>query len=135
MDVPLDNTLQPAQDNFLPCTRKPRLVWSGSPAAELLYTTLSSSWHMPSLYYSFTAGPAQFFALDTNDFSAAQMKWLARELKKSRARWKIVYGHHPPYVASRPPQDQDPRVVSTLMPILAGQADVYIAGHAHNLEH
>jgi tartrate-resistant acid phosphatase type 5 len=106
-----------------------------SPAAELLYSTVSSSWHMPSLYYSFKAGAAQFFALDTNDFSAAQIKWLTGELKKSSARWRIVYGHHPPYFAVRPPRDQDPRIVSALMPILAGQADVYIAGHAHNLEH
>jgi len=111
--------------------------WYGpdSPAAELLYTAASSSWHMPSLYYSFKAGPAQFFALDTNDFSAAQIIWLTAELKKSTARWKIVYGHHPPYVAARPPRDHDPRLVSTLMPLLAGRADVYFAGHAHNLEH
>src|SRR5262249_5637201 len=38
-----------------------------SPAAELLYSGHSSSWRMPSPYYTFVAGPVQFFALDTQE--------------------------------------------------------------------
>ncbi|MCA1606379.1 MAG: metallophosphoesterase, partial [Acidobacteria bacterium] len=33
-----------------------------SPAAEILYSERSSSWRMPAPYYTFTAGPVQFFA-------------------------------------------------------------------------
>jgi tartrate-resistant acid phosphatase type 5 len=112
--------------------------WYGpdSPAAEILYSQHSSTWRMPSPYYSFTAGPAQFFAIDSDDFSAAQLRWLSDELDKSKAEWKIVYGHHPPYIAAAsPPWDHDARIVSALMPILKGRADVYIAGHVHDMEH
>ncbi|MGH9768409.1 MAG: metallophosphoesterase, partial [Blastocatellia bacterium] len=65
-----------------------------SPAAEILYTRQSPSWRMPAPYYTFTAGPVQFFALDSNEISEAQLLWLKDELAKSRARWKLVYGHH-----------------------------------------
>jgi len=112
--------------------------WYGadSPAAEILYSQHSSTWHMPSPYYSFTAGPAQFFAIDSDDFSAAQLNWLSEELSKSKADWKIVYGHHPVYVAAVSSRwDHDPRMTSSLMPILKGRADVYMAGHVHDLEH
>src|SRR6266705_140231 len=55
----------------------------------------------PSPYYTFSAGPAQFFALDTNEVSEAQLLWLDAELKKSSAKWKLVYGHHPIYSDGR----------------------------------
>jgi tartrate-resistant acid phosphatase type 5 len=103
-----------------------------SPAAEILYS--SSTWHMPSPYYTFTAGPVQFFAIDTEDISKAQVDWLTHALDTSQARWKVVYGHFPPYFAS-PYRTSSPEVVRTLMPILKGRADVYFAGHYHSLEH
>ncbi len=73
--------------------------YADSPAAEVIYTYHSSSWKMPSTYYTFTAGPVQFFALDTNEMSRAQLAWLDSEIGKSTARWKLVYGHHPVYSA------------------------------------
>lgn len=111
--------------------------WYGpdSPAAEILHTSRSPSWHMPSPYYTFTAGPAQFFAIDSNEISAAQQAWLKDALEKSSSPWKIVYGHHPPYFAGLYGSHQEDRVVRALMPVLKGRADVYIAGHDHNLEH
>ena len=51
----------------------------------------------PIATITFSAGPAQFFALDTNEVSEAQLMWLDAELKKSSAKWKLVYGHHPIY--------------------------------------
>ena len=45
---------------------------SDSPAAEILYSERSPSWRMPAPYYTFTAGPAQFFALDTTEVSLAE---------------------------------------------------------------
>jgi tartrate-resistant acid phosphatase type 5 len=108
-------------------------LWA--PAGEILYSSHSSTWHMPSPYYTFTAGPAQFFAIDSNEISAAELAWLKDSLQRSNARWKIVYGHHPPYFAGTSGLTEDERIVKTLMPILKGRADVYIAGHDHNLEH
>ena len=108
-----------------------------SPAAEIAFTSKATSWHMPAPYYSYVAGTVQFFAIDTGitgDVSAAQMFWLRAELEKSTARWKIVYGHHPPYLAM-PGINENETVIRELMPVLKGRADVYIAGHYHSLEH
>jgi tartrate-resistant acid phosphatase type 5 len=111
--------------------------WYGtdSPAAEILHSLQSPPWHMPSPNYTFTAGPAQFFAIDSNEISTAQSRWLREALDSSSAQWKIVYGHHPPYFAGPGGITEDERMVNALMPILKGRADVYIAGHDHNLEH
>jgi tartrate-resistant acid phosphatase type 5 len=103
-----------------------------SPAAEVLYTQRSPVWRMPATYYTFVAGPMQFFALDTNVLSAAQMRWLERELTNSRARWKVVIGHHHIYSATRLDNDV---AITELLPILRNRADVYVCGHDHNLQH
>ncbi|MEV0598363.1 metallophosphoesterase [Streptomyces sp. NPDC050315] len=94
----------------------------GDPARgdrEVAYATTSKRWYMPSRYYS-VALPAgadgaplvEFFALDTTPVSSyvvqtdpyfhwdgpymrEQRAWLEGALKKSRARWKVVLGHHP----------------------------------------
>ncbi len=104
---------------------------SDSPAAEILYS--SGTWSMPAPYYTFTAGPAQFFAVDTNEVSDAQLAWLAGALGASRARWKIVYGHHPIRSAGHHGDTAD--LVARLLPILRGRADIYLCGHDHDLQH
>lgn len=104
-----------------------------SPAAEILYTRQSPSWRMPAPYYTFTAGPVQFFALDSNEISEAQLLWLKDELAKSRATWKLVYCHHPIYSAGTHADNQG--LIKRLLPVLKGKADVYLAGHDHDLQH
>lgn len=106
---------------------------SDSPAAEILYSGQSRIWRMPSPYYTFTAGFAQFFALDTNDFSEAQAMWLDGELARSQARWKIVYGHHPIYSAGQ--HGDTKQLIERLLPLLKDRADIYLAGHDHDLQH
>lgn len=103
-----------------------------SPAAEVLYSQRSPSWRMPATYYTFVAGAIQFFALDTNELSAAQLRWLERELTNSRARWKVVIGHHHIYSATRLDNE---RAITELLPVLRGRADMYLCGHDHNLQH
>lgn len=103
-----------------------------SPAAEVLYTQQSPLWRMPATYYTFTAGPIQFFALDTNVLSSAQLRWLERELTASRAPWKVVIGHHHIYSATRLDNEVN---VEGLLPVLRRRADVYLCGHDHNLQH
>jgi len=104
-----------------------------SPAAEILYAKQSPSWRMPAPYYTFTAGPVQFFAMDTNEVSEAQLMWLKDELSKSRARWKLVYGHHPIYSVGA--HQDNAGLIRRLLPVLKGRADVYLAGHDHDLQH
>ncbi len=104
-----------------------------SPAAEIVYSQRSPSWRMPAAYYTFTAGAAQFFALDTDVISEKQLLWLRDSLAASRARWKIVYGHHPIYSEG---QHEDNNVkIAQLLPVLRGQADIYLAGHDHDMQH
>ncbi len=104
-----------------------------SPAAEILYSRKSPSWRMPAPYYTFTAGPVQFFALDTDEISEAQRIWLREELDRSGSAWKVVYAHHPIYSAGR--HEENERLISDLLPILRNRADVYLAGHDHDLQH
>jgi hypothetical protein len=104
-----------------------------SPAAEILYTQKSASWRLPSPYYTFTAGPVQFFALDTNEVSEAQLMWLKNELSKSRARWKVAFGHHPIFSAGQ--HGDSPALIAKLLPVLKDRVDVFLAGHDHDLQH
>ena len=102
-----------------------------SPAAEILYSGVSKSWRMPAPYYSFIAGPVQFFAIDTQEMSAAQLAWLDRAIAESKATWKVVYGHHQVYSATRL---DNPRLIRDLVPLLNHRVDVYLCGHDHNLQ-
>ncbi|MGH9767846.1 MAG: metallophosphoesterase [Blastocatellia bacterium] len=59
-------------------------------------------------YYNFTKGPSEsdenlleFFALDSNLMSSEQLKWLDEKLNASKARWKIMFSHHPIYSSAR----------------------------------
>jgi hypothetical protein len=108
-------------------------VLADSPAAEILRSAKSDRWRMPAGRYSFVAGPVQFFALDTNLLTRAQLDWLDAELGRSTARWKVVYGHHPVLAAGVYRDEQ--RVREALLPILRGRANLYICGHEHDLEH
>jgi len=104
-----------------------------SPAAEIMYSARSSSWRMPAAYYTFTAGSAQFFALDTDIISEKQLMWLRSALDASRARWKIVYGHHPIY--SEGQHEDNNTKIAQLLPVLRERADLYLAGHDHDMQH
>jgi len=107
--------------------------FADSPAGEILYSRQSPSWRMPALYYSFTAGPAQFFVLATQAMSETQLRWLDRELARSSARWKIVYGHHPIY--SYGTHGDTPQLQQSLLPLLKNRVAVYLVGHEHIVQH
>lgn len=107
-----------------------------SPAAEIMYGLKSSTWRMPSTYYTFTAGPAQFFAIDTIELSDTslpnkELEWLDAEIGKSKAKWKIVYGHYQIYSATR---GDEQNLIQRLLPLLRNRVDLYLCGHDHNLQ-
>jgi len=106
---------------------------SNGPAAEILFAQRSPSWRMPAAYYTFEAGPVQFFALDTDMISEAQLRWLTEALDGSRATWKVVYGHHPIY--SEGQHEDNNQKITQLLPVLKDRADVYLAGHDHDMQH
>jgi predicted MPP superfamily phosphohydrolase len=109
---------------------------AASPIAELWYSEKSPSWHAPARYYTFTAGSAQFFQIDTVDLTERELRWLDEQLAQSKATWKIVYGHYQIYSASRGDNDEEQEdLIHRLLPILKKRgADLYICGHDHNLQ-
>jgi hypothetical protein len=124
---------EPMRIRFFPSLGNHDWVLADSPAAEILYSPKSRAWQMPADRYTFIAGPVQFFALDTNLMTRAQLEWLDRELGRSKARWKIVYGHHPIY--SYGVHGDDHALRDNLLPVLRGRANLYICGHDHDLQH
>ena len=71
------------------------------------YTRFSSKWKMPGRTYDFAAGPAHFFALDTNDMvwsllnngaearTQVQVDTLPAKIDQAPETWRIAFGHHP----------------------------------------
>jgi tartrate-resistant acid phosphatase type 5 len=117
--------------------------YRGDTYAQIEYTNRSSRWRMPDYYYTFTsqhdgADLCQFFAIDTTpivkwDRIKEQMTWLEDALNKSRARWKIVFGHHPVYSNGKQGDSDDLKY--TVLPILERyNVDVYLCGHDHDLQ-
>jgi hypothetical protein len=106
-------------------------------AAELAYTKKSQSWVFPAPYYTYTAGPVQFFAIDNIRLSDDELHWLDGELGKSKAHWKVVYGHYPIYTYtynSEAPVDNED-LIGRLVPVLKkNSVDVWINGHNHELQ-
>jgi hypothetical protein len=107
---------------------------------EIQRSLRSASWCLPKPYYTFTAGPVQFFALDTNPImkrepsSQEQLEWLDRALAASSARWKVVYGHHP--IFSTGLDGNMKTMIGAVLPVLKRRgADVYLAGHEHVMEY
>ena len=124
---------EPMRIRFYPTLGNHDWLLADSPAAEVLHSAQSPYWRMPAARYPFVAGPIQFFALDTNLVSRAQLDWLDRELGRSTARWKIVYGHHP--IFSYGAHGDEPAVRDNLLPLLRGRAQIYLCGHDHDLQH
>ena len=108
-------------------------VFPESPEAEILYSKQSPSWRMPATQYTYTAGWVQFFAIDSPAMTGYQLEWLQKELEASKFSWKVVYGHDPIYSHGKHGDNQ--KLIRELLPVLKGRADVYLAGHDHDMQH
>jgi acid phosphatase len=129
--------------------------YRGNVQAQLAYSQMSKRWQLPARYYSVAetlpdGGKAEFFYLDTSPFlseyigtttdiagqdTAAQMSWLDQALGQSKARWKIVIGHHPIYTALTGKDHDQPDMIAHIDPILrAHNVPIYINGHDHTLQ-
>jgi hypothetical protein len=90
--------------------------------------------------YSYDYGPVHFVVLDSQqeeqreygDILEVQKNWLAADLAASRAVWKIVFFHKPPYgiMPSRPNED----VKAAFCPILdKHRVDLVFNAHDHGI--
>jgi len=133
--------------------------YASNPDAQVDYSKISSRWKMPSRYYSktFTIGADTLLMLftDTDPMEKQmrghpydsikypqgavekQLAWIDEKLETSKARWKIVVGHHPLYTGGWRKESADTKRLRELLePRFAKYAvDVYLAGHEHHLEH
>lgn len=91
----------------------------------------------PERNYSFDYADAHIAVLDTNA-STTQMRniivpWLRQDMERSRARWKFVVFHHPPYSSGL--HGDDARTQRVLDPVLQQlKVDLVFNGHDHHYE-
>jgi hypothetical protein len=74
------------------------------------------------------------WAVPQTDAERNMVRWLEDSLRKSKARWKIVIGHHPLWSTSGSKFEQAHALRQLILPTLCRYADVYLAGHEHTLE-
>jgi len=87
-------------------------------------------------YYSLVKGDGliEFFALDSNSMSAAQLSWLEGALKASKALWKVAFFHHPIY-SSGITHGSDTKLRALLEPLFVKYGVVAVlSGHDHTYE-
>lgn len=138
---------------------------------EVSYAASSPRWYMPSRYYNVTLPTpegrgdpvVEFFALDTNpvastvaqtdphykwdgSYMRAQRQWLDSALAASRARWKVVLGHHPYLNNGKHGSagSYDGFVIGNYTSgihlkelyeqVVCGRADLILSGHDHTLQ-
>jgi len=89
-------------------------------------------------YYNFRRGPVELFAINSNpqephgrSANSYQANWLRNKLVASKAPWKLVYMHHPPY--SSPSQWHGSEPVMR-WPYKSWGATAVLAGHNHTYE-
>jgi hypothetical protein len=103
------------------------------PTASVVFAQRNPAFRFPAPYYTYTAGPVQFFVINTPLLSEAQLVWLKAELGASTARWRVVYGHYQVYSALR--GDNLP-LITKLLPILKEhRVHMYLCGHEHLFQH
>jgi len=115
----------------------------GNEIYQLEFAQSEDRWYFPYYYYSFevTDGTsAVFYAMDSealrlNKYNPAeQLAEMDQVLGDSTARWKIVFGHHPPLSVGRRWGDQT--ILDDVVPIcVKHDVDALITGHDHNLQH
>ena len=75
-----------------------------------------------------------FFVLDSTYMAPPQVSWLREELKRSDAKWKISYFHHPIYSSGeRHGSELDLQVIVEPL-FLENGVDVVFSGHEHFYE-
>lgn len=131
--------------------------YHGNCDAQIAYGKTSPRWHMPARYYLRTERvtadiTADFFYLDTTPMLKGyykdvntkdrvitqdvpkQLAWFKEALAASKAKWKIVVGHHPIYSGGE--HGGSPELIKAILPLLEKhKVQAYFNGHDHDLQH
>jgi hypothetical protein len=106
--------------------------WATGGQAHLNYFTLPGN----ERYYDVAAGPVHVFAVDSDPHEpdgitadSIQAQWLKQTLATSKACWKLVYMHHPPFSSGGHGSSEWMR-----WPYQEWSADAVLAGHDHTYE-
>src|SRR5215470_16044600 len=92
-------------------------------------------------YYNFAKGSSEnnenlleFFALDSNEMTPEQLKWLDENLSASKAGWKIAFSHHSIYSSARM-HSQYTKLRAQLEPLYVKHGVIAVfSGHSHCFE-
>jgi tartrate-resistant acid phosphatase type 5 len=128
--------------------------------AQIAYSQLSSRWNMVARYYMQCYQidkdvTADFFYLDTTPMVRiyynryfeeptyanvskenvkAQLAWFKQALSNSKAKWKIVFAHHPIYSGGE--HGDTAELIENILPLLREHGvQAYFNGHDHDLQH
>jgi len=77
---------------------------------------------------------ADAWAVPRSEDEIRMAEWLEASLAASKARWKIVIGHHPLWSSAGSKFQQARMMRRLILPALCRYADLYLAGHEHTLE-
>lgn len=131
--------------------------YTGNAEAEIKYSSYSNRWKLPSRYYAHTekidsTESVLIVHLDTSPFlkryqsedekyhvsgqnTKIQVRWLDSVLTYTKAKWKLVIGHHPVY-SDGSKHGSTNELIDEILPILKKhKTTAYLCGHDHILEH
>ena len=132
--------------------------YKGSTQAEIDYSKISRRWKLMDHYYTFTRKvndsiSVRFIFLDTTPLvsqyyrrpedypdvlrqdTSKEITWLKSVLRDSHESWKLVFGHHPVYSASKK-HGNTREMIERVKPLLEKyHAQFYFCGHDHDLQH
>lgn len=130
--------------------------YGGNPQAQVEYTKISKHWKMPSRYYKIPAyvpdidifvidttpivwknnspSPEQIAKISNQDIDA-QLNWLDTELNASKAKTKLVIGHHTIFSGGSVHGDGKEMIASVLPILKKHNVKAYINGHDHDLQY
>jgi tartrate-resistant acid phosphatase type 5 len=111
----------------------------GSIQAQIDYSAVDSSWHMPGEFYSFTtpsgsAAPvAEFFIINAGDnrYDSNEETWLEGALAASTASWKFLILHKPILSNGDGHADNHIKNGDKLISDICDKIDLVMSGHDH----
>lgn len=111
----------------------------GNATAQVEYTNVSDKWNMPGRSYWFREGEVVFVGLDLTGLAEGNAsgaeklgRWVEEQLERPAA-WRVVYSHFP-YASNGKHGNGSAELRAFLEAHVCGKADLYLAGHDHDMQ-